>query len=176
MENCYALYLLIAIIIVIFVMSQMRNENMSDLPCNKNPINVRRVHQLPSDAKRCSLCHHCPCITKKVDMPERPVLYYGGNGEYLAKKVSPYNPAYICNGREFGNQEPNVPSDQRECWIGSELQLPENSPRSMVGDINCERQLGTLSQNEFQGELQNEFQDEPQAVPQVLDHGSPLEE
>lgn len=159
MKNCYVLYIFFAIIIIIIVMSKMRNENITELFSKK--VIIKNANRLPNDAKRCSLCHNCPCITKTIDMPESPFLYYGGDGEYLVKEISPYNPAYMCGGREFGNQEPNIENKKRQCWIGSKLEMSEHTPKNMTNDVN-------------HGKYFVIHEDEQQDSSTTINHGCPL--
>ena len=102
MTDCYNTYLFLALIIVIVVMFNIRSENM-----------------VPLSAKRCSLCKDCPCNVRPIDLPDKPILYYGSRDKYLSKKISPYNTFHMCSDSEFGYNAPDVPNKERNCWIGS---------------------------------------------------------
>jgi hypothetical protein len=93
-------------------MSKIKKENLS-------LSTITKTTKLSGDAKRCSLCHHCACNIRPYDMPQEPHLYYGGKDDYLVKRIDPTNTFYMCAGNEFGRQEPNVDSNNRQCWIGS---------------------------------------------------------
>ena len=174
MENCYSVWILIAILVVVMVMVQMRSENMES-SCKQKPLHIAMVNQLPASAKRCSLCNHCRCNIRPVDMPRNPVLYYGGNGKYLAKRLNPYktpNTFHMCAPSSFGGLEPDVPTEQRQCWIGEEL---EQGPPPQVPDITC----NTYNKNEDSQQMIDQSQievpvGEPQPVPEVMNHGEDL--
>lgn len=111
-------YLLVAIVIVVLVMHLMRT--------SENMVDQVKIHKLPLRSKRCALCDHCRCHVKPHEMPRNPVLYYGGDGKYLAKKVSPDNNFYMCAPSTFGGLEPPVPSERRQCFIAQDENIPED--------------------------------------------------
>lgn len=164
MKNCYSVWLLIAVLVIVMVMAQTRSENMVS-SYSSQPINVFKVNQLPRNAKRCSLCNHCRCNIRPVDMPKNPVIYYGGNGEYLVRRINSYkvpNSFHMCAPSTFGGLEPNVPKNQRQCWIGEEF---EQDPLPQIPDISC-NSCDRMQTPQMSGD--------PQAVPEVMNYGESL--
>jgi hypothetical protein len=163
MENNNAIYLIVAVLVLVFIMTQMKREKMSG--CGPQ---VRVVNSLPRGAKRCALVNHGRCNMRPYDMPDDAVLYYGNDENYLAKRVNPNNTFHMCAGSNFGHREPNVPSERRQCWVGSEAM--EDQP--MQREQTCLDCPGPQPQQ--QGPIDEEPVGEPEPVPSVLDHGEEI--
>jgi hypothetical protein len=105
---------IIVICLVIAIYFTQKSENMVD---------EFKIHDLPSNSKRCGLCDHCKCNIIPHQMPSNPVLYYGGKGKYIAKNVSRDNHFYMCDPNTFNGLEPPVPSKDRQCFISQDINI-----------------------------------------------------